>query len=70
MEFSEFLVAFLSHDSDTTRTSGLAVTEVSKLEGLGNRCDAGCYGAWVNLYITRGTEEEYDKGTAKGYKNW
>jgi hypothetical protein len=23
--------------------------------------------AWVNLYITRGTE---DKGTAKGYKNW
>ena len=48
----------------------LSVTEVNKWERLGNGSAAGGCRAWVNLYITRGTEEEYDKGTAKGYKNW
>jgi hypothetical protein len=37
---------------------------------LGNRSGTGGYRAWVNLYITRGTEDELDKGKAKGYKNW
>jgi hypothetical protein len=33
-------------------TKAFTVTEVN------NRCSAGGYTAWVNLYITRGTEEE------------
>jgi hypothetical protein len=34
---------------------GFMVTEVNKLERLGNGRGAG---GWVNLYILRGTEEE------------
>ena len=51
-------------------TKAFAVTEVNKSERLANGSGARHCRAWINLYITRGTEEELDKGTAKGYKNW
>jgi hypothetical protein len=73
MEISEFLVAFLRQDSDNARTSGLAerAKAVNKTN-LGRRLLMLTYmkprllrlrkstneSTWVNLYITRGTEEE------------
>ena len=96
---TEFLVVFLSQDSDTARTSGL--TEYTKAVnktnlgrrlqmltcmkprllrlqkstnesawGMGTAGPARHCRAWINLYVTRGTEEDLDKGMAKGYKNW
>ena len=88
-------MVFLSQDSDTARTSGLAVyAKAVNKTNLGRRllmltfmkprllrsqksANESTWGvgvelgaARINLYITRGTEEEWDKDTAKGYQNW
>ena len=81
-------MVFISQDSDTAKTSGLAeCAKVVNKTNLGRRLlmltfmkpkllrlqkstnESTCR-SWINLYITRGTEEKSDKGTAKDYKNW
>jgi hypothetical protein len=39
-------------------TKAFTVTEVNKREHLGSGSGARHYMTWINLYITRGTEEE------------
>ena len=39
-------------------TKAFMVTEVKKRKRLGNRSGARHCRAWINLYISRGTEEE------------
>ena len=39
-------------------TKAFTVTEVNKRECLGNGSETRRCGAWINLYITRGTEEK------------
>jgi hypothetical protein len=39
-------------------TKAITVTEVIKIERLGNRSGARHCRAWIHLYIVRGTEEE------------
>ena len=56
-------MAFLNQDSDTARTSGLvecakAVNKTNLGRRLGNGSGARRYRVWIDLYITRGTEEE------------